>query len=248
MILLCSLATLTFLILIIIFIIQISSIFERPLEEYHTTSVEDYSSDKLELSDFFLTVIPDESEVVHFEYYKYYTATDIYLELKFYSTEDYSLYLDKARTNADLVTHTSLKYVESSEKSIELTNPYDSAYKDIFYATGYSTGSLSTFSMLQNRGDNIEDWDAFNGYLVFSEEDYTSEFHSNLYEEYWAQYYCISYSEENLTVIITMCEIGLPVKLLDDYIPMYFRKFGIQLGEHDFRYFVLESDVIGKDD
>lgn len=127
-------------IFVIISIVFLSVVKILTTEEHFlmTESIDDYNSEKYPiLIHIFPNEIPKNADVIAFSYYDYwYEAVDVYLELKFYSSDEMNEYLTEIKS----------KKISNKELYIEEKNVHNSSYTDLFLKNNITYSEKKTFT------------------------------------------------------------------------------------------------------
>lgn len=174
----------------------------------HSDNISEYNSGdykrNISWSPVFLDTIPENAQVIDYEYYDWYRENiDVYLELKFETQEELENYLDTLIQNAE---EKSMKN-KGIERELFLTkqNPYDYKYTDLI-CTAYASYS-----------------GALGNHVDFSIEYENGKTLLDIY------HHIISYSVEELTVIQNLCHWS---DYMYSYTPKYITRFNIPTNEN----------------
>ena len=182
----------------------------------YTEDIKNYNSEKYSIpSTIFPDEIPSNVQVVSFSYYNYWhEAEDIYLELKFNSTEEMEDYLSVLKSQCITVCK---KYNSFKDENLFASekNIYNESFVDLFCLIYYSSD--------QNK--------SFTGYVIENNEDII---------RYKCDFGLISYSYDDLTVIHSLVQ-GWYLNKKHNYIPKYFVRFDIPLDTNHKRLIYLED-------
>lgn len=182
--------------------------------ELYTEDISQYNSEEYPINtSIFLDKLPDSLDVISFSYYDYWhEASDIYLELSFDAKEDFEAYL------SDLKNYCISDFPSKYDKQfIEVSNPYNKNYTDLFCTNYWSYISQKYYT----------------GYEITQSESCGA---------YSCNFGVISYSYEELR-IIQAYSYGDFQDCEHDYVPKYFQRFNIPTCENHSRIFILdESD------
>lgn len=211
----------TVFILIVLACLLAFAVYKIATVEYYllyTEDINDYYSEKYSIpSTIFPSQIPSNAQVVSFSYYNYWhKAEDVYLELKFNSTEEMEDYLSVLKSQCITVCKNNPLLKEDNLFASE-KNPYNEAFTDLF--------CLIYFTSSQNKD--------YTGYRIEKNE----EEEIILYE---CNFGFISYSYDELTVIHSRVR-GWYVNTVHNYIPKYFVRFDIPLDTNHERLIYLEE-------
>lgn len=168
-----------------------------------TNNIDDYGADRYHLAaGIYLEEIPANAEVIRFSNYDCWNeVTDIYLELKFRSTDEMEHYLSDLRANClNLLPNAAPP--QNGSWFIKEQNPYTESYYDEFFVL---------YHTLENGKNYV-------GYSVEKNKNNTFD--------YSCHFALISYSFEELTVIQTYVS-GRFQDTVHNYTPQYFIRFNV---------------------
>ena len=184
----------------------------------YTDDIADYNSKEYPIySKLFLEEIPLTAKIESFYYYAYYNEEcDVYLELKFDNIENLEHYISNVKKRIK-EEGTNTIFLNGS-CFLENKNPYDESFTDLFCSSKFCSTSHKNVS----------------GYKVkyIENERYIEAF-----------YEIISYSLEDLTVILTYSGGWFSER----YIPKYFDRFNVPLDNELERYEEVEFTYSGAD-
>lgn len=183
---------------------------------YHTEDVADFNTGVYTLDeiDEFYCGLPDNSELISYYYHveNYNSEYNVFLEIK--CSSEYSLVSYIERVKVESVKYWEDKYTNHACNYYEEQNPYDSSFTDLFLPrSSWITGYENTYRPAQE----------------------LTRAH------YFLQTYltCISYSRENLTVLISYAYQFASSRDNSSYaIPRYLVYFNVPLDKEYQRFFV----------
>ena len=182
----------------------------------YTESIEDYNTEKYSVrKSFYLDSIPENATVVSFSYYEYWNeSSDVYLELRFSTVQELERYICSIKDHVKSSLSTKPTQPLDNEWFLEVDNPYNEKYADLF-CRSYNSSSAE--------GD-------FTGYSIKIKPNYTL---------YRCNYGIVSYSLEELTVIQSSA-VGSFEYFEEAYVPKYFRRFNIPTDQEFERIYYVE--------
>ena len=171
---------------------------------HYTEDIADYNKGEYFYS-LFLEEIPQNAEVIKYAQARLdYDVSDNYLELRFSTVGELEQHIENLKEKARSTVTNDKIYTNDEALFVEVVNPYDSSYREIFVMDNSATANRT----------------AFVGYSYHSKSERVS-FYFEMF----------SYSIKDLVVIQTWVDGTYPDICSPDYIPQYFRRFNIPIDE-----------------